>query len=560
MDPVEEKNDVSNSENLVPDSTQPLVLPLADNMTTITNKDILTLSSEAKCAEYPGNLKKIPRRKLMGVSAKTAAFVGAGTLLAGIGIEEGWQHWNVLFPPELSGNTQIGHLLRHAGFSATPEDLAFYTSLGFNGSVDRLLNYQQVSEEMVNQRLAALNLDMSNFTQQAQWWLLKMAWTQRPLLEKMTLFWHGHFVSAQSKVGGQQDSIRMINQVNTLRIHAFDTFDNLLLAGTTDPAMLFYLDLASSTAKQPNENYARELMELFTLGLGHYTQQDVSEGAAALTGWELDAVDPLTSSYNIVRHNQLTKTYLGHTGNLDYKDVLNILANHPATPGFIANKLFTFFAYENPSASDIQPLIDAYNTSGHNMGSVMRALLLSPQFSSPKAYRARIKSPVEYAVGVYRALSIPGDGKTLPVATEAMGQTLLNPPNVAGWPGDKTSTLWLNSGTWMSRLNYMNALLGDNTAQQKSPSSTVAGGQSFLQEYIYAYKLTSPERFVDHFSFFLLDGTLPDARKQAIVSYMTSNTTSAQPTVTFDGTQKYPLLQVRGALYLLLTLPEYQLN
>src|SRR5437660_2174089 len=351
---------------------------------------------------------------------------------------------------------QIGHLLRRGGFGARSEELSVYQNLGFGGAVDRLINYQQASEDDTENRLKALNLNLVKPTDQQRWWLLRMAWTQRPLLEKMTLFWHGVLVSSYRKVGGAMAYGRMMVQNQFFREHAFDTFDNILLGITTDPAMLFYLDLTKSTKKAPNENYARELMELFTLGLGHYTQQDVYEAAAALTGWH---VKGLTSRYLPRDHNDLTKTFLGQTGNFDYKDVVRILANHPATPWFIGRKLFTFFVYENPSSDDLKPLVDTYVQSGHNMGAVMRTLLLSPQFSLPKAYRSRVKSPTEYVVGAYRALGMHTNGMGLNTATTLMGQTLFDPPNVAGWPGDKVSGLWLNSGTWMTRLNYIDALL-----------------------------------------------------------------------------------------------------
>src|SRR5207248_1381026 len=199
----------------------------------------------------------------------------------------------------MASNMQIGHLLRRAGFGATPDELTIYRNLGFNGAVDRLINYQQVPDDDMENRLKALNINLNSPLNQQRWWLLRMSWTQRPL------------------------------------------------------------------------------MELFTLGLGHYTQRDVYEGAAALTGWH---VKGLTSQYYPQDHNDLVKTYLGHTGNLDYKDVINILANHPATPWFVARKLFTFFAYENPSNDDLKPLVDTYVQSGHNMGEVMRTLLLSSQF------------------------------------------------------------------------------------------------------------------------------------------------------------------------------------
>src|SRR5437899_6304501 len=242
----------------------------------------------------------------------------------------------------------------------------------------------------------------------------------------MTLFWHGVLVSSFRKVGGPRAYARIMVQNQFLREHAFDTFDTILLGITSDPAMLFYLDLTKSTKRAPNENYARELMELFTLGLGHYTQRDVYEGAAALTGWH---VRGLSAQYYAGDHNDLVKTYLGHTGNLDYKDVITILANHPAAPWFICRKLFTFFAYENPSTDDLKPLVDTYVESGHNMGAVMRILLLSPQFSSAQAYRGRIKSPVEFTVGAYRAFSVKGDGQGLPAIATLMGQTIFDPPN-----------------------------------------------------------------------------------------------------------------------------------
>jgi uncharacterized protein (DUF1800 family) len=348
--------------------------------------------------------------------------------------------------------------------------------------------------------------------------------------------------------------MRMIIQNNFLRAHAFDTFDSILLGITSDPAMLFYLDLTKSRKNAPNENYARELMELFTLGLGHYSQVDVYEGAAALTGWH---VKGLTSHYYPADHNTLTKTYLGHTGNLDYKDVVNILANHPATPTFIARKLFTFFAYENPSAADLQPLVDSYVQSGHNMGAVMRTLLLSPQFSSAQAYRGRVKSPVEFTVGAYHSLvGMQGDGTGLPQITTLMGQTLFDPPNVAGWPGDKVSALWLNSGTWMTRLNYLDLLLVRGTAARAGSTPPVD-----LQAIVNTNKIASPENFVDYFASFLYDGTLDSDRRTQLINYFTAKDSGRSASqIALSGGQSYPINRVRGTLYLMMAAPEYHLN
>jgi uncharacterized protein (DUF1800 family) len=500
----------------------------------------------------------VSRRKFMGVSvAGLAAIGGAGTAAAigGVALAKWLQNGGlgyVLHGP-MASNTQIGNLLRRAGFGATPDELTMYSNLGFNGAVDRLINYQHVPDDDMENRLKALSINLNKPLDQQRWWLLRMSWSQRPLLEKMTLFWHGVLTSSFRKVGGPKAYMRMITQNQFLRNHAFDTFDNILLGITSDPAMLFYLDLTKSRKNAPNENYARELMELFTLGLGHYTQQDVYEGAAALTGWH---VKGLTSRYYPQDHNDLVKTYLGHKGNLDYKDVVNILANHPATPWFISRKLFTFFAYENPSDDDLKPLVDTYVQSGHNMAAVMRALLLSPQFASAKAYRGRIKSPVEFAVGAYHAMNINGDGTGLPVITTLMGQTLFDPPNVAGWPGDKVSALWLNSGTWMMRLNYIDLLLARGTAARTGSTPLVD-----LQGVVNTHKLNTPEQFVDHFSSFLLDSELATDRRTQLLDYFTAQngSTRGAPITLGNGTS-YPLGRVRGTLYLMMSSPEYQLN
>jgi Protein of unknown function (DUF1800) len=509
-------------------------------------------------AAPPQQPAPVSRRKFMGKSvAGLAALGGAGVAaaLGGVALEKLIQHGGVTNPFQgpAASSMQTGHLLRRAGFGASAEEIALYKPLGFSGAVDRLLNYQQVADDDLENRLKALNINLNSPTDQQRWWLLRMAWTQRPLLEKMTLFWHGVLTSSFRKVGGPRAYMRMINQNQFLREHAFDTFDNILLGITSDPAMLFYLDLTKSTKKAPNENYARELMELFTLGLGHYTQQDVYEGASALTGWH---VKGLTSQYYPQDHNDLVKTYLGHTGNLDYKDVMNILVNNPAAPWFISRKLFTFFVYENPSTDDLKPLVDTYVQSGHNMGAVMRTLLLSPQFSSAKAYRSRLKSPVEFTVDAYRALGINANGSGLPAITTLMGQTLFDPPNVAGWPGDKVSALWLNSGTWMTRLNYIDLLLVRGTSAHGSSTSLVD-----LQGMVNKHQLNSPEQFVDHFSSFLLDGNLDSDRRTQLLDYFTAQDGSSGGTpITLTSGKSYPLGRVRGTLYLMMTSPEYQLN
>jgi len=190
------------------------------------------------------------------------------------------------------------------------------------------------------------------------------------------------------------------------------------------------------------------------------------------------------------------------------------------------------------------------------MGAVMRTLLLSPQFSSSKAYRSRLKSPVEYMAGAYRALNVQGDGKRLPAIVTAMGQPLFDPPNVAGWPGDKVSSYWLNSGTWMTRLNYIDLLLAGNGAANNGASASVD-----LQGVVDANHIDAPESFVDYFASFLLDGQLATDRRGLLVDYFnTSDSGKATGQVTLSNGKSYPINRVRGTLYLMMTAPEYHLN
>ena len=195
--------------------------------------------------------RKPSRRRFMGKSlAGLAALGGIGVAAAagGVALEQWISHGGLSGSSHgpMASEVQVGHLLRRAGFGATADDLTLYRNLGYTGAVDRLLNYQQVPDDAMENRLKALNLNLNSPADQQRWWLLRMAWTQRPLLEKMTLFWNGVLTSSFRKVGGPNAIMRMIIQNNFLRAHAFDTFDNILLGITSDPAMLFYLDLTKS--------------------------------------------------------------------------------------------------------------------------------------------------------------------------------------------------------------------------------------------------------------------------------------------------------------------------
>jgi hypothetical protein len=453
---------------------------------------------------------------------------------------------------ELAGAGQMLHLLRRAGFGARPSELGAYLQLGVSGAIERLLNPTAVADDL-DTRLNALNLDFTKVTDLQRWFLLRMLYSQRPLEEKMTLFWHGLLTSGYRKLGKANNHPLMIQQNQLLRAHAFGRFDDLIRAVSTDPAMMHWLDLLKSTAAAPNENYARELMELFTLGIGHYTQDDVVAGARALTGWVVRGTQGV---FVPQRHDTGTKTYLGGTGTLGLDDVVRLVCAHPATGPHLALRLWTFFAYEQPSASDLQPLVDAYEHQDHNIGAMMRALLHSPAFFSAKAYRARIKSPVEFVVGALRALELSTDAQRLPAALTLMGQSLFDPPNVAGWDGDKASAAWMATGAWITRLNVVNALVA-------AAGSVAGGGQaggSVLQRLIDQRQLGAPQDLVDYFVALLLDDQLTSDRRAAVTDYLTRSGGAGDPALTFHGGARAPAAAVRGALYLVMSLPEYQLN
>jgi uncharacterized protein (DUF1800 family) len=365
----------------------------------------------------------------------------------------------------------------------------------------------------------------------------------------MTLFWHNHFATSNRKVN---NAGYMLTQYELMRRHAQGNFRTLLQEMSHDPAMMVWLDTIQSQRNQPNENYARELMELFTLGVnGGYSQDDVHNAARALTGFHLTRDGVL--SFSAAAHDAGTKTLLGHTGNLDYKDVIRIVAGHPSTGPFLARRIFRFFAYENPSDADIQPMVDAYYSSGHSIKAVMRTLFIAPAFQSPSAYRARLKSPAEFVIGAIRQLELETPGQGINTLLAQMGQNIFAPPNVAGWSGDQTSADWLNTGTWLARINFINGLLNGFRTQ-----GNASAGVQALQTAINQYHLQTPDDLLNHFTTLLLDGNIAADRRQTVRTYLT--TSAAGPTVRLASGQTLPMSSVRDMAYLLMSGPEYLLN
>jgi uncharacterized protein (DUF1800 family) len=285
------------------------------------------------------------------------------------------------------------------------------------------------------------------------WWLDRMVASSAPLLERITWFWHGHFATSAQKV---RSARLMLAQNQTLRQHGLGDFDVLANAMVVDPAMLIWLDGQKNTAKAANENLARELMELFTLGVGNYSEQDVRGAARALTGWKVDR-DAMTASFVPRQHDAKDKTVLGHTGPLDTKSLVDLLAGQPASPRFIARRLWVRMVSNTPPGDDV---LTRLTESGGDIRGLLRAIAAEPAFRDPAS--TVVKQPVEWAVGVMRALRIrpstlpPADRTKLLAGLRGMGQVPFLPPSVGGWP---SGGAWLTTAAGLARLQLARLLI-----------------------------------------------------------------------------------------------------
>lgn len=236
--------------------------------------------------------------------------------------------------------SRVALLLRRAGFGASPSELERYVKLGIDGTIDELLHPERVAEDFdgLLEGLQGHLIDLQNIEDVQTWWLYRMVRSRRPLVEKLTLFWHGHFAVANAKVTNPG---AMHNHLATLREHGLGSYRELLVHVSRDPAMLIWLDGATNRKNAPNENYGRELLELYTLGIGHYTEEDVASAARAFTGWNLQ---DHAFFFNRNQHDFGPKTFLGQTGPFDGSDIIDAVVGRPATAERICRKLFTFLA------------------------------------------------------------------------------------------------------------------------------------------------------------------------------------------------------------------------
>jgi uncharacterized protein (DUF1800 family) len=382
-----------------------------------------------------------------------------------------------------------------------------------------------------------------------RWWLLRMLKAKRPLAEKLVLFWHGHFATANSKV----ENPEMMAEQNALfRLLGAGRFRDLLLAVSRDPAMILWLDNIYNVKGSPNENYAREVMELFALGVRdeqgnpNYTENDVREAARAFTGWSLG--DRGEFEFHDDDHDHGTKTVLGLTGDLDGTDVVDRVAGMAQSARWVCGRLWTFFAYPAPETAVVDALAQAYGDADTEILPVLRAMFLRDEFYSDRAKTEQVTSPVEFVVGSLRSLDARTNGWDLPYWTGVMGQELFNPPNVAGWPGGLS---WMTSVTRLRRTEFA-WTVATARGRERALSLPVdrllrrlpegAGGAEVVDRVLQA---AGPVR-------------APAEARDALVAYMDARNSG---TVPFDPADPDHVdRKVRGLLGLVLTLPEANLG
>ena len=414
---------------------------------------------------------------------------------------------------------KAAHLIERAGFGATPAEIERLAAMTPEAAVDELVNYTTVDnsatpafdpspiwdpgmdpfpksradavriaretgssmgvamlpdgtqrrlQPVVNKFFYGLRSNAIETQRLALWWAERMLVTRRPLEEKLTLFWHGHFATGNTKV---RDTRMMLRQNEMLRANAAGSFRDLLAGILTDPAMLVYLDNGENRKGHPNENFGRELLELFTMGVGNYTEQDIREASRAFTGWTNDVLE---FRFDPATHDDGEKTFLGRTGAFNGDDILDIILDTPVTADYISAKLYRFFVREELDENTRVALGATFRDAGYELKPLLRRVFLSRDFYSPAAYATQVKSPVHLVVSTYRKLgltalpTIPDFGRL----TARLGQTLFNPPNVAGWAGGRT---WITPASLLERGNLFRDVLLPDTDWFRAPDRALPG-------------------------------------------------------------------------------------
>ena len=375
----------------------------------------------------------------------------------------------------------MAHLIRRAGFSAPRDELDGYVARGYEETVEQLL-YPGDPGNLPDDVIRRLHVDQSELrglSSAAAYWMYRIITTQNPLEEKIALFWHSLFATGYSKLNQARV---LLNQIDMFRCHGLGSFPNLLVEVSRDPAMIIWLDNNDNHSGAINENYGRELLELFSMSIGNYTEEDIKECARAFTGWTLgnaeymavraskDSIWPYGRiawhyAFRPHDHDDREKTFLGETGRFDGEEVIEIIARNQATARFVCTRLFQFFAadeVDDEGEQVVEAMTDAYFDSGYEIRAVLRTLFNAEYFKSDSARFARVKGPVELVAGAVR---LAGSYRTPTLGVEKvaqlagyMGQGLLEPPTVEGW---HEGMEWIDSGALVERVNFAASELGN---------------------------------------------------------------------------------------------------
>jgi uncharacterized protein (DUF1800 family) len=480
---------------------------------------------------------------------------------------------------------KIEHLLRRAGFGARPDELDVYGEMSIAGAVDALINYEGIVDDVdsfigmggyVNVTTRGQFSPQSTIVDSRQRWLFRMVHSDRPLQEKMTLFWHNHFATGYNKIAGalgategarylaakaSEDPGKVRGQIEMLRDNALGNFRDILMNIAKDTATLVWLDGRTNTKAKPQENFGREIMELFTIGVGNYTEADVYAAARVFSGWNLQqpgsAADGSRHSefiYNAGQHETTAKTFSfavypgdGKTiparsaadGMQDGIDFINGLAAHPNTARYLAGKLYRFFVSElgAPDPAFVDRVASVYLQSRYDMKAVMREVLLSPQFWDNSSYFARYAWPVEFVVRALKDIGWAGfsvNDALTPLSN--MGQILYEPPDVSGWDAGQT---WFSTGAMLARMNF---------------ASQLAANQRFnlLTGVKAAGASKTPEALLAYFADAIVTAPLDSSVTAELSNYL-------RATGTWTGSDAQIQAKAPGIVHLMAGSPEYQL-
>jgi uncharacterized protein (DUF1800 family) len=386
---------------------------------------------------------------------------------------------------------KVAHILRRFALGASEAEMDYYGKNGPAGAINLLLDHESVEDNFADEPLRNKDGKLvanPRFGQQA--FYAQLLTTKRPLLYKMTIFWHDHFATSAQKVASGP---AMFDHLLTLRDNATGTFPGLLTAVSKDPAMLFWLDNQDNVKGKPNENFAREVMELFTLGIGNYSETDIQEGARAFTGWTYGSPNPRNPNSRVFvtrgelprinaqyifdqpNHDAGAKAFLGKSGSFNGDDVIKILCDNPRTAYYITEKIWNWFVAPDPDAATIEKFAAKFRASGLSIKALLRAIMESPEFYSDKVERAVIKNPLDFCLPSARQLGIGAEAAKMiseatdeaqqrragasvrPIvqATTSMGMEIMYPPDVSGWAG---GAAWISSATMVERIKWSSVL------------------------------------------------------------------------------------------------------